>query len=94
MSTVGATVKKRLTLFQIVDELMDFDGSNAGSVDDRRCGFTAACGFDVCPEAPRGSAGLVWSRLTEGRMSVSNDTLREIGKGFGAGDPPHDASKE
>jgi hypothetical protein len=94
MSSVGVTVKKRLTLFQIVDEFIDFDGSKVGSIDERRCGFTAECGFDVWPDAPRGSAGFAGRRLTDGRMSASNDTLRERGNALGAGDPPQDASKE
>jgi hypothetical protein len=91
MSRVGVTVKKRLTLFQIVDEFIDFDGFKVGSTDERRCGFTAECGFDVWLDNPRGSAG---RRLTDGRMSASNDTLRESGNALGAGAPPQDASKE
>jgi hypothetical protein len=55
MSTVGVTAKKRFTLFQIVEDVIDREGSQVGSEGERTCGLIVECERIAAPEGERGS---------------------------------------
>jgi hypothetical protein len=78
VSTVGVTAKKRFTLFQIVEEDIDRDGSYGASEGDRTCGLIVECDRIAALGGERGSVALSGRADAYGRMSSSI-----IGRRFG-----------